>query len=137
MIGASVPRLEKGDKPMPLIRHIVLINWKKDVSPDQIDDWIRLCNRIPEKCPTVYNWCSSRAIAASDPNRPSSHEFCIMFDLRSKEEWDKYLAESYPELVYTEGAKIIDLERTASTNMLVETEPLRVKSQILSTRTTA
>ncbi len=110
---------------MEMIRHIVLINWKNDASPQQIDDWIRLCNRIPDECPMVYNWCSGPSVPGPDPNRPCSHEFCILFDLRSSEEWVQYLKHPYPESVYSEGIEIIDLERTASTNMVVETEPRR------------
>lgn len=125
---------------MRMIRHIVLINWKQDARPEQIDDWILQCNRIPDECPMVYNWYSSRAIDGPDPNKPqnfSTHKFCVMFDLRSGEEWDQYLSHPCPKSVYDEGMKIILLERTASTNMLVEGEPLRVKSQILATKATA
>ena len=118
---------------MRMIRHIVLINWKQDARPEQIDDWILQCNRIPDECSMVYNWYSSQAIAGPDPDQPknfSTHQFCVMFDLRSGEEWDQYLSHPYPKSVYDEGMKIILLARTASTNMLVEGEPLRIKSQI-------
>jgi hypothetical protein len=111
-----------------MIRHIVLINWKKDVSTEAIGNWIRLCNRIPDECPMVHNWCSSHAVDGPDPNRPSTHEFGILFDLPSREEWVEYLKHPYPNSVYAEGTRIIDLERTASTNILVETEPRRART---------
>ena len=122
---------------MQMIRHIVLINWKKDASPEQIDNLIRLCHRIPDECSMVYNWCSSRAIPNREPEKPSTHEFCIMFDLRSAADWDQYFQHPYPKLVLEEGIKIVDTDRTASTNMLVEAEPLRVKSQLLATSASA
>src|SRR6266850_5819520 len=87
----------KGDKSMP-IRHIVLINWKKHVLQDQIDDWIKFCDRIPEECPMVHNWSSGPCITGPDPEKPSSHQFAIMFDLGSDEEWIQYLKHPYPEL---------------------------------------
>jgi len=114
---------------MAPIRHIVLINWKQDVSPTQIDDWVRLCNRIPEECPMVYNWSSGPCVAGPDPDRPSTHEFGIMFDLGSDEDWKQYLKHPYPETVYAEGMKIIDLERTASANMLVEANPVASRAK--------
>lgn len=102
------------------IRHIVLINWKSDVSQDQIDGWIKLCDRIPDECPMVHNWSSGLCVDAPDPDKPSSHQFAIMFDLGSDEEWAQYLKHPYPEMVYDAGMKVIDLDRTASTNMVVE-----------------
>jgi hypothetical protein len=110
--------LQKGDKSMP-IRHIVLINWKKDVSQDEIDAWIEFCDRIPEECPMVRNWSSGPCVTGPDPDKPSSHQFAIMFDLGSDEEWIRYLKHPYPELVYVGGMKVIDLDRTASTNMVL------------------
>ncbi len=104
------------------IRHIVLINWKKDVSSEQIDKWIRFCDRIPEECSMVRNWQSGPCIAAPDPDKPSSHDFGIMFDLCSQEEWQQYLKHPYPESVYATGVEVIDLERTASTNMSLQEE---------------
>jgi hypothetical protein len=101
------------------IRHIVLINWKQDAQKQEIDDWIKFCDRIPQECEMVSNWSSGPCITGPDPNKPSSHEFAIMFDLPSNEEWARYLQHPYPEKVYVGGEKIIDLDRTASTNMVL------------------
>ncbi|MFN2530895.1 MAG: Dabb family protein [Pyrinomonadaceae bacterium] len=105
------------------IRHIVLINWKSEVSQDLIGDWIKTCNRIPDECPMVHNWSSGLCISGPDPDKPSSHQFAIVFDLNSNDEWMQYLKHPYPGLVYDTGMKVIDLDRTASTNMLLETKP--------------
>lgn len=102
---------------MPPIRHIVLINWKKEASSQQIDNWIEYCRRIPNECPMVSNWLSGPCVIAPVPDKPSTHEFGISFDLGSNEEWIAYLNHPYPESVYAEGLKVIDLERTASVNM--------------------
>ena len=102
---------------MSSIRHIVLINWKKDASPQQIEEWIRYCDRIPNECPMVSNWTSGTCVLAPVPDKPSTHDFGIMFDLGSNEDWIAYLSHPYPESVYSEGLKVIDLDRTASANM--------------------
>lgn len=108
---------------MPPIRHIVLINWRKDASSQQINDWISYCERIPQKCSMVHNWSSGQCVTAPVPDKPSTHEFGITFDLRSEEEWVEYLNHPYPESVYAEGLRVIDLERTASANLTLEAEP--------------
>ncbi len=102
---------------MSLIRHIVMINWKKEAPREEVDSWINFCERIPEECPMVLNWLSGPCVAGPDPDKPSTHDFGIMFDLPSDEEWEQYLKHPYPELVYCEGMKVIDLDRTASNNM--------------------
>ncbi len=102
------------------IRHIVLINWKQEASAQQIDDWIKYCERIPLECPMVSSWASGPCILAPVPDKPSTHDFGITFDLDSNEEWIAYLGHPYPESVYAEGLKVIDLERTASANMHLE-----------------
>lgn len=116
---------------MQMIRHIVLINWKPEATRQQIDEWVQRVNRIPDECPQVYNWYSSHAVAGPDPDMPPTHYFCITLDFRSQDEFTEYFHHSYPSTVKAEGLEIIDLERTASTNMLVEAEPRRVKSRIL------
>jgi hypothetical protein len=116
---------------MKMIRHVVLINWKQGVALKDIQDWVALCNRIPDECPMVYNWFSSYSIPGPDPAKPSTHEFCLHFDLRSRVEWNQYLQHAWPNRVYSEGEGIIDLDRTASTNMLVDTEPTRTTSRVL------
>jgi hypothetical protein len=102
---------------MPAVRHIVLITWKTDTPKPRIDEWIRICNRIPEECPMVRNWFSGPCIPGPDIDKPSTHDFGIMFDLGSDEEWERYLRHPYPDLVYNTGLDVIDLDRTASTNM--------------------
>lgn len=104
---------------MPQIRHIVMINWKKEASREQVDTWIKFCDRIPGECPMVENWLSGPCITGPDPDKPSTHDFGIMFDLPSDEEWEKYLRHPFPESVYAEGLQVIDLDRTASTNMVL------------------
>ena len=116
---------------MKMIRHVVLINWKQGVESKEIQDWVAMCNRIPDECPMVYNWFSSYSIPGPDPAKPSTHEFCLHFDLRSRSEWSQYLQHPCPNRVYAEGERIIDLDRTASTNMLVDAEPVRIASRIL------
>ena len=105
---------------MPAIRHIVMINWKKDADPEQIKDWIKFCDQIPAECPMVLNWVSGPCITGPDPEKPSTHDFGIMFDLPSDDLWEKYLKHPYPESVYEQGIKVIDLDRTASTNMRLD-----------------
>jgi hypothetical protein len=117
---------------MKMIRHVVLINWKEGIPASELENWISLCNRIPDECPMVYNWFSSYGIPGPDPTRPSTHDFCLHFDLRSRDDWEEYLRHEFPNTVYSEGEKIIDLARTASTNMIVEAEPNRSTSRTLS-----
>lgn len=102
---------------MPGIRHIVMITWKNSALRSEIEDWISFCNRIPQECSMVRNWLSGPCITGPDPDKPSTHDFGILFDLPSDEEWEKYLRHPFPELVYNQGLSVIDLERTASTNM--------------------
>jgi len=102
------------------IRHIVLINWKSDVQQDEIDSWIKICNRIPKECSMVHSWYSGLCIDGPDRDKPSTHKFAIVFDLSSTDDWMRYLQHPYPALVYDAGMKVIDLERTASINMLLE-----------------
>jgi len=116
---------------MQLIRHIVLINWKDGVGKREIEDWVALCNRIPDECPMVYNWVSSYSVDGPPEAKPSSHAFCVHLDLRSPEEWAQYISHPFPGRVYSEALKIIDLDRTASTNVLVNAEPTRSRSQVL------
>jgi stress responsive alpha/beta barrel protein len=99
------------------VRHIVMITWKKDVSQDQINEWIKMCDRIPQECAMVRNWLSGPCITGPDVDKPSTHDFGIMFDLGSDEEWESYLRHPYPESIYQAALHVIDLERTASTNM--------------------
>src|SRR5690606_23738290 len=108
--------------PMQLIRHIVLINWKPDATQEQIQAWVDLANRIPDECPMVYNFCSSYCAVDPRLDNPSSHAFCILFDLRSPDEFAEYLSLPFPDEVKTRGLAIIDMERTASTNMWVQGE---------------
>jgi len=115
---------------MRLIRHVVLINWQKNASTGDIESWINLCNRIPEECPMVYNWSSSHSISLAEPANVSSHAFCIQFDFISKEEWIQYLKHPFPSQVYSEGMKVIDLTKTASANMLVDSNAERTVSAI-------
>ena len=122
---------------MQMIRHMVLINWKSAATQGQIDEWVQKVNRIPDECPMIYNWCSSHAIPEADLDNPSTHAFCITFDIRSPEEFAEYQRQPYPRAAKEDGMAIIDMERTASTNMWVEAEPLRVKSRILRGQTTA
>lgn len=122
---------------MHMIRHIVLINWKPETTQEQINEWVQRVNRIPDECPQVYNWCSSHAVAGPDPNNPPTHAFCISFDLRSQGEFAEYLKHPYPNAVKADGLAIIDLERTASTNMLVEAEPVRARRKMPRGKTTA
>lgn len=116
---------------MPMIQHVVLVKWKEGVSKKDIEKWVELCNRIPDECPMVYNWSSGYSIAGPDPTKPSSHAFGLHFDLRSGEEWGEYLTHPYPSMVYNEALKVIDLEHTASVNILVDAEAGRKSSRIL------
>ena len=102
---------------MSAVRHIVLITWKQNVAQPRIDEWIRMCDRIPEECPMVQNWLSGPCITGPDVDKPSTHDFGIVFDLGSDDEWEKYLRHPYPELIYDKALEVIDLDRTASTNM--------------------
>jgi hypothetical protein len=115
---------------MRLIRHVVLINWQEGASTADIENWIELCNRIPDECPMVCNWCSSYSISLAEPANVSSHAFCIQFDFISKEEWIQYLKHTFPSRVYSEGMKVIDMARTASANMLVEAKAEHTVSSI-------
>ncbi len=122
---------------MKMIRHIVLINWKPGTKEQDIQEWVALCNRIPDECPMIYNWVSSFSVEGPPNANPSTHPFCVHMDLRSKEEWAQYLKHPYPGHVVAEGMKIIDLDRTASVNVLVETEPTRNRSHGLATQAQA
>lgn len=115
---------------MRMIRHVVLINWQEGADPAEIETWIDFCNRIPDECPMVYNWFSSYGISLADPENSSTHDYCLHFDLRSREEWIEYLNHPFPEQVYSTGLKVIDLARTASANMLVNAEPVKSFSAI-------
>jgi hypothetical protein len=115
---------------MQMIRHIVLINWKPGATDQRIDEWVEQVNRIPNECSMVYNWCSSHAAVGPDVDNPSTHSFCIVFDIRSPDEFGEYLKHPYPDAVKTDGLDIIDLERTASTNMWIQGEPRKVASCI-------
>ena len=115
---------------MRVIRHIVLINWLESASRENIDAWIDLCQRIPQECPMVCNWASSNGVSLAEPANVSTHAFCISFDLRSTEEWADYLKHPFPSRVYSEGTKVIDLNRTASANMLVDCSTDRAVSMI-------
>ncbi len=113
---------------MQMIRHLVLINFKPGVKDEDIQQWVALCNRIPDECPMIYNWVSSFSVEGPPDANPSTHAFCVHMDLQSKDDWAKYIKHPYPGHVYAEALKIIDLERTASVNVLVETEPTRNRS---------
>lgn len=115
---------------MQMIRHIVLVNWKKNASQEQIDAWIKACSRIPDECPMVYR-CTSPVVVEPDPvERPSTHDYCILFDFRSREEWAQYRQHPYPESVRVRGTEVIDLERAAAISILVEAEPSRAMSRV-------
>jgi Stress responsive A/B Barrel Domain len=113
---------------MQMIRHLVLISFKPGVKDHVIQEWVALCNRIPDECPMVYNWVSSFSVEGPPDANPSTHAFCVHLDLRSKEEWAQYIKHPFPGRVYSEALKIIDLERTASVNVLVETEATHNRS---------
>lgn len=116
---------------MQMIRHIVLINWKDGASSQDIENWVNLCNQIPDECPMVYNWLSSYSVPSPPGGNPSSHAFCVQVDLRSREEWDQYARHPFSGMVVSEGMKIIDMDRVASANILVEADPTKKKSRIL------
>jgi hypothetical protein len=116
---------------MRMMRHVVLINWKANASKSEVDQWVELCNQIPDECSMVYNWFSSYSVPGPETAKPSSHDFCVQLDLRSMKEWDAYIKHPFPGTVYSEGMKVIDLDRTASTNIAVETEPTRQKSRVV------
>jgi hypothetical protein len=113
-----------------MIRYIVLVKWKKEVSQREVELCIERINHLPDECSLIYNWCSSRTIAGPEPNNERAHDFCFTFDFRSIDEQVQYSRSSYTVLVHEETLPLVDMERTVSANMLVEAEPLRVKSQI-------
>lgn len=113
---------------MQLIRHIVFMRWRRDVTQQQINDWIETCNRMSEECPMLYNWYSGRAVAGPDSNSPVTHDFCASMDFRSLEEYAQFDEQPYHQSVYREAGKVVDIDSVANMNMLVEAEPLRAKS---------
>ena len=113
---------------MQMIRHMVFMRWRRDVTEQQINDWIVTCNRMPEKCLTLYNWYSGRAVPGPDLNSPVTHDFCASMDFRSQEEFAQFDEEPFHQSVYREAAKVVDTDSVANMNMLVEAEPLRAKS---------
>jgi hypothetical protein len=104
------------------------MSWQKDVTQQQIAEWIQLCNRMPGQCPMLYNWSSGRTIAGPDTNNPVTHDFCASMDFRSQEDYAQFDEHPYHQLVYAEAIKIVAVERVANINMMVEAAPVRTES---------
>ncbi len=105
---------------MQMIRHIIMLKWRPGVTQHQIDDWLAKCNRIPVECPQLYNWQCGPAIPGPNPDRPTTHDFCVSFDLRSPAEYAEYLRHPYPQSVREESFALIEPEQIAGINVMVE-----------------
>jgi hypothetical protein len=111
-----------------MIRHLVLLNWRKEADPGQVRLFIERLYRLPDECELIYNWYSSHTHTGPDHSRRSTHDFCFSFDFISPEEQAAYGTDPYTVQLHEEAAPVVDLKGVASIDMLVEAEPLRKKS---------
>lgn len=111
-----------------MIRHLVLLNWRKEAEPERVRLFIERLNRLPDECELIYNWCSSQTHIGAGHSRPSTHAFCFSFDFTSAEEQTAYSRHPYTVQLHDEAVPVVDLEGVASIDMLVEAEPVRKKS---------
>jgi hypothetical protein len=113
---------------MRMIRHLVLLNWRREADPKQVRLFIERLNRLPDECELIYNWCSSQTHTGAGHSRPSTHDFCFSFDFISPEEQTVYSKHPYTVQLHEEAGALVDLEGVASIDMIVEAEPVRKKS---------
>jgi epoxyqueuosine reductase len=101
---------------MHLLRNIILIDWNRAASEEELEVWLKLCDQLSEN-ETVYNYC--RSVQRQESS--SSHDLVICFDTRPDELW------SGPEnpfvtVVKEFGKGLIDQDRLAWITMPVHAE---------------
>jgi hypothetical protein len=72
-----------------LIKHIVLLRFKPEVTPQQIDEAIRACGALKERIPGITDFISGPYSSPEGANQGFTHAFVVTFvDAASR---DKYL----------------------------------------------
>lgn len=113
---------------MRMIRHLVMLNWKKDAGPEEVRRFVESLNRLPDECGLIYNWCSSPTHTGPGHSRPSTHDFCFSLDFASQADQAAYSVHPYNVQLHEEAAPLVDAESVAAIDIHVEAEPLRTKS---------
>jgi len=92
---------EKGDKPAKLLRHVVLFQFKSDVTKDQLKEVTDAFAALPKKIPAIhaFEWGTDVSVE----NRSEGFTHCFLVTFRSAKDRDDYI----PHAAHQEFVKLL------------------------------